>query len=986
MAVEHDELFAKYAVQLKLITSAQLQACRDALRKSGAAGKSPLLASVAVAQKVLLRDQAQRLIDAINKKFPGKHPPLPEKASVPVKPAAKKNKLFLLLGGAAAVIIIAVIVILALSSKKPPPRQETFHEALGKPVIAAPKIQPKTAPKPEPEPPPSSPLPPPPKSDPKAEFDARRAEKKKLAQGRLEEVKREIAQERKEATEATEVLKKRLAGKPVTITLGTGEIHKDAVIRATTLHDVEFEAGSGISRTLLWDALQPSSVTTVADAIFDPAKAKDQFDRGRLFIARRSWKEAQEAFERAAKLGEGYESRVLEFSEVLERVISGRGFFRAVVRQIGRDGLRLTWDLQDPRQIEDFSPGLVATGRAAVLETKKEVVLVGGSSENSQEPILFSGELSVEMKLSSDEAVFFTLFSVYRLEAGPKGAALFRLDEKDQRKEIARSDKVKLSPGKIHDLRIQARYPRFVLLLDGQEMLVAEDPPKSQGVEKPAGAFAFAIDKGRLRIEAPFSVQGTVPPAEIEKRLGDVEVRLRRALDPDLDEIERRRHRRLAMSLLGEGENTSLSADDLYFLSRIKDYQDVILYEELKDDLGGSATTTATEWASKIDGLITRYPDGPSFYYLRALWRHDRQDPMGARADLAKALDLFPDFSEALLLQGRMFLEENEAAQALAVINRAIELQPDFVEAYVLKGMASYTAAPGSIDAILPDLATARKLDPYDSQAIAYERILKYQTRGPRDLGCRFDHETAHYRVTTDISVAAAKSYGENLEAAFRHYGSFFKDGPRGAINRKPRVAIFNTPENYYTYYELLSEERGENTGGVFRPGLNELVLFERTDLEDTHQTLYHEAFHHFMTLLTSRRMPYWYNEGMAEYMGAIRVKEGKVIAKSYLLKDRLRAIQWTITVGAEMAFRKIMLETPREFYSGAVGLKYAQAWSMIHFFHEFENGKHRPLIEGYFAALKAGRTPEQAYEGCFAPTGAALETEWKEFVKKLKP
>jgi hypothetical protein len=140
------------------------------------------------------------------------------------------------------------------------------------------------------------------------------------------------------------------------------------------------------------------------------------------------------------------------------------------------------------------------------------------------------------------------------------------------------------------------------------------------------------------------------------------------------------------------------------------------------------------------------------------------------------------------------------------------------------------------------------------------------------------------------------------------------------------------------------------------------------------------------MTLLTNRRMPYWYNEGMAEYMGAIRVKEGKVIAKSYLLKDRLRALQWTIKVGAEMAFRKIMLESPREFYSGAVGLKYAQAWSMVHFFHEFENGKHRPLIEGYFAALKAGKTPEQAYDSCFAPAGAALEKEWKEFVRKLKP
>jgi len=203
----------------------------------------------------------------------------------------------------------------------------------------------------------------------------------------------------------------------------------------------------------------------------------------------------------------------------------------------------------------------------------------------------------------------------------------------------------------------------------------------------------------------------------------------------------------------------------------------------------------------------------------------------------------------------------------------------------------------------------------------------------------------------------------------------------------KPRVSIFNTAENYYTYFELLSEDRGENTLGVFRPGLNELVLFEKSsDLADTNHTLYHEAVHHFMTLMTNRTPPYWYNEGIAEYMGSIKIQDGKVIDKGLILKDRLPYMQLALEVKAEMTFEKIMNETPAEFYyAGDRNIKYPQAWSMIHFFYEFEKGKYRPLIEEYFDMLRAGKTPRDCFDKVFKAKEEALMKEWREFTKALK-
>src|SRR6185295_8366923 len=289
-----------------------------------------------------------------------------------------------------------------------------------------------------------------------------------------------------------------------------------------------------------------------------------------------------------------------------------------------------------------------------------------------------------------------------------------------------------------------------------------------------------------------------------------------------------------------------------------------------------------------------------------------------------------------------------------------------------------------SMQAFMEDLDIARKLDPQDSTAVTVQRMLKYQRLGPRELGCRFDYETPHYRVTCDISAEAAKRYGDNLEAAFRHYIASFK-GASPRMGAKPRVAIFNTAENYYTYFELLSEDRGENTLGVFRPSLNELVLFESTDLAETNHTLYHEAVHQFMTLLTNRTPPFWFNEGIAEYMGSVKVQDGKVLEKGLVLKDRLPYAQLAIEVKADLAFDKIMNETPREFYSGQVGLKYAQAWSMIHFFYEYEKGKYRALIEEYFELLRAGRTPRDCFDAVFKAKQETLQKEWRDFTKSLK-
>src|SRR3954462_2070958 len=88
MGQDYDDLFAKQSIQLKLLTPAQVMECRDVRAELESAGITKTLAVVAVDQGVLARADAQRLIDAINKNVPGKHPPFPGKAADP-EPAPK---------------------------------------------------------------------------------------------------------------------------------------------------------------------------------------------------------------------------------------------------------------------------------------------------------------------------------------------------------------------------------------------------------------------------------------------------------------------------------------------------------------------------------------------------------------------------------------------------------------------------------------------------------------------------------------------------------------------------------------------------------------------------------------------------------------------------------------------------------------------------------------------------------------------------------
>ncbi len=825
---------------------------------------------------------------------------------------------------------------------------------------------PQTAPAPVPT---SAALPAPHETSAQA-FQRRQREVRSTAEKRLAEAREALAADRKGSDEVSAELRRRLGSRRIDIATRTGRIYPHATILESTISDVTFEA-DGTRVTLPWDLVSPASLLAASALIYEGGSGVQQFERGRFLMARRLWQDARDAFEAAGKLDGSLKSRLFSVREPLENVISGRGKHGGRVERRGHDELAITYDFATKDELVDFEGNF-----AYVVGARPGVALRGGTVTHAVE---FSGSMSVRMKVRPTGSVIVGLFCTrdggYAIGLGPRGAGLIKFDAEYTPKPIKQTQEIFIEPGRLHDLVISAENNRISVHVDGTRSWQTELPAGSR-----SGTLIVTAPEEAVLV-APLVISGRVERPVLEKYMEHVEVLARRAADPELRDIAERRKQDDPQQLFGAPSGTTLSAEDPHLLGGMA--RDPQAYEEVKSSLLAMLQKDAGEDATlrKLNEVTRQHPDVAAVWYLRALYWTHHQDWAAADGSLRTALALYPEFAEALTLLAAVREANSDSAAALEISSRAVAARPDYAPAYVIRAIAGFACDPAAVDRAMDDALLALKLQPRNTEAAIIARALRYQARGPRDLGCRFEHETPHYRIVTDISDEAARLYGNRLEAARGYFSTVFPGPAAAAVGRKPRVAIFNTIESFLTYFELLSERRAQFVVGVFMKRWNELVLYESANRDETLGTLYHEAFHHYVTLLSRYTPPFWFNEGLAEYMSGIEVKDDKVVESGRVLRGRLHDLR----SGTAASFDSIMCQTPREFYSGNASYKYAQSWSMLHFLHHHDNGRYRDLVRRYLDSVRDGKTTTECFDAVFSERASAIQKEWADYVKKLK-
>ncbi|HEX7898907.1 MAG TPA: hypothetical protein VF950_14180 [Planctomycetota bacterium] len=812
------------------------------------------------------------------------------------------------------------------------------------------------------------------KAEAKTSYAARKKERKAASLKALEDGRKTLEEERKARAEREKAVNAKLRNLKVNVMLRNGMKLENAGIQSMTRDEIRlaftFE-GASAEQVFPTDFLDDKSYVDLMRAAWKDGGAAGQYELGRALVLRKLWKDAKAAFDQCVKLDAGFAARVPD----LNRVLNNEGAFKGSARKLGADQLLIAYDFADPAQAQDFT-ARQAGGEIAV-EGGALKIASKGTALYSLKDVDFENAFQSDFTVTLDEGAslamgaFFTFdrkgYLIVLNSKTPAGNVLYKLDG-GRLTILGRTETARIPAGVETKIRVTVDGGAFRVFVGEQEALSGVDAATTRGW------WVLGAASGAARIKG-LSLRGKVNPIEIQKRFAEAEVLVRRALEEDLGRKRKE-----------TPDDAALSGEDEYLLG--------LLDEGVRSDFQKARATylgalrekkLLPAHASLFEAAVKNAPGfGPGWYWRgKVLGTFRRSDE--AREAFLKAAEADPDFAEAHRAVGKAAMDERDFEAAKAAVTKALELAADDGESLALRGMLRFVA--GDAKGALADLDLARALEPGSEDVQQAQRNVINVIKGPQHLGAKHVKEFPHFIVMTDMSKEKTELYGSRLEAAYKHFAETFKEHFADDPKRpKPRVAVFNTREAYLTYGELTLSGRQEWTLGYFHPLFKELLLFEDVDMDGTLQTLYHESFHHFMNLIAPKT-PFWFNEGIAEYMGGLKVevskKEAKVVEKARILDGRLKVLKGALPMA--LPFKDIMLQTPGQFYAGPVSFKYSQAWSMVHFF--YETPAHRPRIQAYMAALVKGQDAKAAFESAFgdAPMDA-LQKEWLEYVKKLEP
>jgi len=711
--------------------------------------------------------------------------------------------------------------------------------------------------------------------------------------------------------------------------------------------------------------------------------AQDQLRFGYWALKQRLFKEADRAFERAIKLDGALSSKVPNVAELEEasRVFNG---------SYSQKGTSVTIEYPFRKQDEGkdwaFAPfrGTSAKVQDGALEATGRGIFVVGTQE-----IGFDGRCDLQAtieKVSGDHGGCFGIgFDTdgndavwYLVSVYPKHRFLRLYRYRNGNLETLKEKRKAVRPTGSTDIRVVIKGNSLKVSSRGQTRIAVNIPTPSWNGTRVFVGGAGPMKPATIRL-SKVKLQGHVRFAWLRKSFARLDALLFKALS-----------RAGELPVFGAGAadrpiDTALSAEDEFSLSKVSP-QAVQAYRRAVSQIGSDDYRVLYKAADNIGNAIRVSPDFAAAYLLRARLFHKIGSAFLAERDLAIACRLAPRFYEAQAFRARVLLDIGRPKEALAQAEAAIKNAPGAAEGYIARGLVRFSQ--DQLEVALEDLELARALSPWEEELVGLTRNVQNVINGP-PWARRFDAKTENYFVQTNVSATAAQAYAELLEAGRAHYAKTF---PLPADGRRSKVLIFDTQEGYHGYSELSINDRVESTLGCYLPRYRQLLLFEEKGSktqDKTIQVLLHEGFHQFMhQLVPDNAIPFWLNEGLAEFMSAVEVKGGRVGRTGLVLKGRLDNLRYFVKAngGRPMAFPKIMQETPQEFYSGTVWAKYAQAWSMVHFFELGATPDVKSRYKRYLKALREGTPSKEAYaESWSGVDWKAIQARWWAHVEGMK-
>lgn len=221
---------------------------------------------------------------------------------------------------------------------------------------------------------------------------------------------------------------------------------------------------------------------------------------------------------------------------------------------------------------------------------------------------------------------------------------------------------------------------------------------------------------------------------------------------------------------------------------------------------------------------------------------------------------------------------------------------------------------------------------------------------------------TRHYVIDAAIDQQLVNELGEALDTLYRGYTRHFSLRPRQRLV----VRVFSDGASFTAYgaehYQGFNPAWRAVYIGRHAVAERELILVAYNDdllFEDAR----HEALHQFLhaAIPNVHAMPYWFNEGLAEYLEvSTPTRTGIDLPHPLRLSNQWRLLLGDLRGRGRVAMANVIDLDGRAFNSGDIHEHYALSYALVHFLMQDEDGREQ--FDRFLGMLSRGTAYDQAF------------------------
>ncbi len=235
---------------------------------------------------------------------------------------------------------------------------------------------------------------------------------------------------------------------------------------------------------------------------------------------------------------------------------------------------------------------------------------------------------------------------------------------------------------------------------------------------------------------------------------------------------------------------------------------------------------------------------------------------------------------------------------------------------------------------------------------------------------------TDNFVIITNSSQKKAKTLAVELEK-FRSVVGLITNAKLSSDD--PPLTVFAVKGNKPYDAVMGSISDYKEFGGMFFQGLEgNYSVVRMKHSSNPVETLYHEYVHYLTFLNPNVVIPYWYSEGVADYLSL--VKFGKKNTVDIGLPDhhhlyRLNQMKWRPI--EDIIKKKVVVDKKSdEFYQ-----MYSQSWLLVHYLLSDEERKSN--LKKYLMLRKEGKSIDSAFDEAFGVSFDDLDLALKKYKKQ---